>query len=69
MKTKSISRLNMEDGLICALSCIEPRIPLLSNKKRAQTTTVARKFSIGELCGSAGGLGVCAGGLDILKID
>jgi len=30
--------------------------------------TVARKFLIGGLCGSAGGLCACAGGLDIIKL-
>jgi len=30
---------------------------------------VARKFSIGGLCVSAGGLPLCGGGFDILKID
>jgi len=36
MKTKSRSRLNVEDDLICALSCIEPRISILSNNEQAQ---------------------------------
>jgi len=31
--------------------------------------TVARKFSIGGLCGSVGAIFVCAVGLDILKIN
>ena len=31
--------------------------------------TVARKFSIGRLCSFAGGLFVCAGGLDIIKLN
>jgi len=30
--------------------------------------TVARKFSIGGLCSSAGGLLVCVGGIDIIKL-
>jgi len=34
-----------------------------------QCRTVARKFSIGGLGVSAGGLYACAGGLDTLKID
>jgi len=36
MKTKSRSRLNVEDDLIVALSCIELRISMLSNNKQAQ---------------------------------
>jgi len=32
MKTKSRSRLNVEDDLICASSCVEPRISVLSNR-------------------------------------
>ena len=35
----------------------------------ARIITVARKFLIGGLCVSAGGLWFCAGGLDTLKID
>jgi len=34
-KTKSRSRLNVEDDLIYALSCIEYLISLLSNSKQA----------------------------------
>jgi len=38
MKTKSSSRLNVEED--CALSCIEPRIPLHSNNKPAQPSII-----------------------------
>jgi len=36
MKMKSRNRLNVEDGLTCALLFIEPRISMLSNNKQAQ---------------------------------
>jgi len=36
--------------------------------QRVRYRTVARKFSVGELCRSAGRLCVCAGGLDIIKL-
>jgi len=41
-----------------------PSLPLV-----LEIRTVARKFSIGGLCVSAGGIWVCAGGLDTLKTD
>jgi len=36
IKTKSRSRRDVEDDLICALSGTEPRISMLSNSKQAQ---------------------------------
>jgi len=32
MKTKSGSRLDVEDDMTCASPCIEPRMPILSNR-------------------------------------
>jgi len=36
METKYGNRFNVEDDLICALSCIESRISFLSNNKQVQ---------------------------------
>jgi len=36
MKTKSGNKFNVEGDLIYALSCVEPRISLVSNNKQAQ---------------------------------
>ena len=38
MKTKCRNTLNVENDLICALSCIEPRISLLAKNKQSQAS-------------------------------
>ena len=36
MKTKSTNTMNVENDLICALSCIKPRISLLAKNKQTR---------------------------------
>jgi len=56
--------------MICLLLYkMDERDLMLFETKRLIHRTVARKFSIGGLGVSAGGLWICAVGLDILKID
>ena len=38
MKTESRNTMNVENDLICSLSCIEPQISLLAKNKQSQAS-------------------------------